>query len=460
MICEFLSLSIALAGAARHTELTIDNFQPADVVSYPVVIVNGSADGPEMAIGTSWNTAIRFPVVNHRYTAVVELKPGINMVLLHSGISTMKFRLDYIPPRTRYKVYAVYLTASDAGDTYYTTDKKDRFPIRQKFDVALKLLQAFTADAMNRAGYGRKTFSLELDHDGKVITHFIKSPKKADELRSLDGNGIYSHAYDTIKIQFQESNSKWCCITGFTNFDPLTKKTSGHLALGGGAQGCFGSGSMQWWPESLKDVPKVFANTTFVDPDKTFEDSAFRKTVWANVSTAFGAMLHEMGHTFGLPHSPDPFSVMSRGFDHFNRSFCAIEPPVAGKTDPVTFTQDQLTRWDPFFAARLNYSPWFQPYELTTIENIPGPIPPTITFEGDDVVIESTEGIRVAGAQNDGIPSWFVEYKSGDPPKKLKLSRKDLRSKLKDTKEDFQIVVVDDRGQQTQIDDKLPAGGS
>jgi len=460
MICELLSLSIALAKPAFHADLTIDNFQPGDVVSYPVVIVNGSADGPEMAIGASWNTAIRFPVANHRYTAIVELKPGKNMVLLHSGTSTMKFRLDYKPATTPYKVYAVYLTASDAGETYYTTDKNDKFAIRRKFDVALKLLQAFTADAMNRAGYGRKSFSLELDHDGRVITHFIKSPHKADELRALDGNGIYSHAYDVVKSHFQESNSKWCCITGFTNFDPLTKKTSGHLALGGGAQGCFGSGSMQWWPETLKEVPRVFANTTFLDPEKTFEDSAFRKTVWANVSTAFGAMLHEMGHTFGLPHSLDPFSVMSRGFDHFNRSFCSIEPPVAGKADPIQFTQDQLTRWDPFFAARLNYSPWFQADAPASNKAPEAPNAPAIRFDGDDVVIDAAYGIRVAGSHNDGIQDWFVEYKTGDLPKKLKLSRKDLRSKMKDTKETFQIVVIDNNGQQAQIDDKLPAGGN
>jgi len=417
MICELLSLSIALTGARFRTDLTIDNFQPADVVHYPVVIVNGSADGPEMAIGTSWKTAIRFPVVNHRYSAVVELKPGKNMVLLHSGTSSMKFRLDYAPSLSSFKVYAVYLTAADEKDVYYTTDKKDRFPIRQKLDVALKLLQALTADAMNRAGYGRKTFTLELDREGKVVTHFIKSPKKGDELRALDGNGIYAHAYDVVKPNWNEGFSKWCCIVGFTNFDPATKKTSGHLALGGGSQACFGSGSMQWWPESLKDVPKVFANTTFLDPDKTFEDSAFRKAVWANVSTGLGAMLHELGHTFGLPHSPDPFSVMSRGFDHFNRSFCVIEPPIAGKTEPTHFTRDQLTHWDPFFAARLNYNPWFQASNLYSIHSIPSPTGAVITFEGDDVVIDAPQGIRVVGAQNDGIPSWFAEYKADVEPR-------------------------------------------
>jgi len=315
-------------------------------------------------------------------------------------------------------------------------------------------MQAFTADAMNRAGYGRKTFPLELDKSGNVVVHFVNSPKKGDELRTMDPNAIYAHVYHVLKSQFPEDTTKWCGLLGFTSFDLATRKAVGHLALGGGSQALFGAGSMQWWPTSLKEVPKVLVDTTVIDGSKTFEDSGFRHTVWANVSTAYGAALHELGHTFGLPHSPDKYSVMSRGFDYFSRSFTVVEAPVDGKKDSTSYSADQQTRWDTFFAARLNYSPWFQPDGNmgSTFNNT---LPPTIKFEGDDVVVDAPYGIRVAGAQNDGIPSWFTEYRTGDPPKKLKLSRKDLRSKMQDTKEPFQIVVVDDRGQQAQLDDKL-----
>ena len=449
-----LILFFVAAVALAHGDLTIDNFRPAELVRCPVVIVKGSADGTEMAIGTSWPNAIRFPVVNHRYTAIVQLKPGKNMVLLHSGSETMKYRLDYQPMTGPYKVLAVFVTAADEQNVYYTNDPKDRFPIRQKMDVALKLMQAFTADAMNRAGYGRKTFPLELDSQGNVEVHFVKSPKNGNELRAMDSNALYAHVYDLLKAQFPEATTKWSGLLGCTTFDPVAKKALGHLALGGGSQALFGSGSMQWWPASLKEVPKVFANSTVLDPTLTFEDSGNRHTVWANVSTAYGATLHELGHTFGLPHSPDGFSVMSRGFDFFSRSFTIVEAPGENKKIPTPFKSDEQTRWDPFFAARLNYSPWFQPdgckgatFDMTA--------PPTLTFDGDDVVIDAPNGIRVVGAENDGIPSWFAEHKEANPPKRLKLSRKDLRSKMQDTKLTFQIVVIDDQGNQAQIDDKV-----
>ena len=437
-----------------RADLTIDNFKAGDTVRYPVVILNGSADDAEMAVGLSWKTAIRFPVVNHRYTAIVQLKPGKNMLLLHCGLETLKFRLDYKPANGPYKVLAVYVTASDESNSYYTTDPKDHFEIRKKMDVALKLMQAFTADAMNRAGYGRKTFGLEFDHDGDVEVHFVKSPKKGDEIRAMEPNAIYAHVYDGLKVQFPEATAKWLGLLGFTRFDLATKKAIGHLALGGGSQALFGSGSMQWWPTTLKEVPKAFANTAVLDPATTFEDSAYRHTVWANVSTAYGAALHELGHTFGLPHSPDRFSVMSRGFDLFSRSFTTVEAPGEGKKDPMPFRADELTRWDPFFAARLSYSPWFQPDGNSGLPFDTSKAP-TIKFEGDDVLIDAPNGIRVIGAQNDGIPSWFIEHGEPDPPKQLKLSRKDLRTKMQETKLTFQIVVIDNAGNQAQIDDSL-----
>ena len=452
-----LFMCLVLSGMCR-ADLTISNFRAGDVVRYPVVILNGSADGAEMAVGLSWKTAIRFPVVKNHYAAIVQLNPGKNMLLLHCGSETLKFRLDYYPMTSSYKVLAVYISAADESNTYYTTDPRDRFEVKKKLGIALKLMQAFTADAMNRAGYGRKTFGLELDHNGDVDVHFVKSPKTGAELRAMDANAIYSSVYDLLKTQFPETTTKWSGSLGFTRFNPETRKAEGHLALGGGSQALFGTGSMQWWPTSLKEVPKVFANTSVLDPNKTFEDSAYRHTVWANVSTAYGAALHELGHTFGLPHSPDVFSIMSRGFDYFSRSFTVIEAPGEGKKDSTSFKPDEIARWDPFFAARLNYSPWFQPdgdkgQRFETLE------PSKIRFDGDDVVIDAPNGIRVVGAQNDGIPSWYIEHSERNPPKELKFSRKELRSKMQDTKLTFQIVVIDDAGNSVQIDDVLANSG-
>jgi len=449
-----LTVILALVSALACANLSIDNLQAGDLVRYPVVILRGQAEGPEMAVGTTWKNAVRFSVTNHRYAAIVELKPGMNMLLLHSGSETMKFRVDYKPITNPYRVLAVYITSSDGQNSYYSTNPHDKYPIREKLDLALKLIQGYTADSMCRAGYGPKTFSLELDKEGKVVVHFVRSPKSAAELRALDSDALNRHVHDVLKQELPEDKTKWCGILGFSDYDPIAKKAVGQIAIGSGCQALLGSASMQFWPNNLSEIPKVFGNSTLIDPSKTCDNSNSRRSVWANVSTAYGEILHELGHTFDLPQSPDRFSLMSRGFDFFSRSITSLEGPCDGHPQPTFFKDDELAHWDPFFAACLNYNPWFQA-DAGSDSSGDAASSPSIKFEGDDVVIDAPLGIRVVGTQEETIPSWFIEYKNGDPPKRLKLSRNDLRSKMQGTKLPFQIVVIDDRGQRFQIDESL-----
>ena len=96
-------------------------------------------------------------------------------------------------------------------------------------------------------------------------------------------------------------------------------------ASGFSAGGRCGAGRRRW-PRCRRSSPTA----RVLDPQVEMDDSGLRGTVWASAATGVGAMLHEMGHTFGLPHSTDGRSAMSRGFDLFNRRFVAYEPPRKG----------------------------------------------------------------------------------------------------------------------------------
>jgi len=357
-----LSLCLGLAHSRARTDLTIDNFDPAEVVRYPLVIVQGAAEGPEMAIGTSWKTANRFPVVNHRYTSAVELKPGRNMLFLHSGPDTLKFRLDYKPMTNPNKVLAIYVCAADALEDPKIT--------RDRCDVAMKTMQSLTAEAMNRAGYGRKASPLDLAQDGKISLRVVKSPKTLAELEAMDETTTRAHVSDLTLELVKQASSGWQIWLGFGNVDPATHKSRGLRTLKVAHDP--GVKDVDWWPETLKDICRVNC--------------------------------------------------------------------------------DDLSSWDKFNAARFSYDPSMQPDGL----NKPAVTlsPPTIRLEGDDVVIDAPNGLRVAGAEGDGIPSWFTEYKGADPPKNVKLSRKGLRAKMAETKLVLRILVVDDKGGHAQVDDK------
>lgn len=82
-----------------------------------------------------------------------------------------------------------------------------------------------------------------------------------------------------------------------------------------------------------------------------------------------GAIIHELGHGFGLPHVTDPESIMARGFDHFNRVFISIEAPRLNAkpfvfSSTTTFTLNQTAYWDKDSAKKMMASPWFQSTQI------------------------------------------------------------------------------------------------
>lgn len=441
-----ITLFALALGTSASADITLDNLQPGETVRYPVLALKGTVEGKSLSVGLEKAKAQTVPLVGHRFAALVELKPGANMVVFKSGSDTMKLRVDYKPMTSPYQIKTVWVRAADEGDIYHLSPPGDKAQVREKLDVAMKLLQSLTAETMQAAGYGRKTFPLELDKDGKVVVHYVTSPKKGDELRAMDGNPSWGHIYDLLRPKFDESKTRWVSMVGWTGWDPVKKAGTGHFALGGGALAAFGSGSMSHWPASLAEVYPVLMDTRVIDHEKEFEDSGYRRTVWANVSTAYGAMLHELGHALGLPHSSEPFTVMSRGFDYFSRSLTVVEAPKAGQTEPVAFNPDQVIRWNGFFAARLNASPFLQPDTPPAAGD-----PPTIERNGDEIRLRAPHGIRVWGAENDDTPAVFEENKSVAPPTNVILSVKELRDKLKIARP-FRLTVTDTLGQWRTID--------
>lgn len=426
-----------LALFALAAPITIDNISDGTELRYPLALLRGTAEGASVKAN-----GVSFPVVEGRYIALVELKPGQNSVTVDGQGGARRIRLSFNPPTTDHKVVPVWLISKDGNGLHYTTYPNRPQRSKEKFDLMLKLMQCFTAEAMNEQGYGRKTFALDFDEKGMAKIQDVRLEKTTAELHAMTGNDTWFYIYNQLKSVTPEATSKWVALLSTTDYDPKTKKASSHFALGGGALAAFGTGSMDFWPSSLAELVPALSDATRVDPAVRFEDSGNRGTAWANVATAYGATLHELGHTLGLPHTADRFCIMSRGFDHFNRRFMLTEPNR-------TFAPNEIAYWDPQFAARLNWSRWLQA-DKREYERGGGP---TVKIEGTEVWFRAPRGVRVISAESDDRPAVWRSYSQADPPKSAMWPLEWVRNRVGGAGA-YRLTVLDNDGNQTTIEDK------
>lgn len=346
------------------------------------------------------------------------------------------------------------------------TAEKTSNNFRAKIGTAALLWQTATAERLNDAGYGRRTFSLELDEAGDPVVWVLRGEKTAAEYAALSETERFRAIYREIeasnlanelaryfvsvafarKLSETEAAETGVAVdegaensetaqnralaaakkaeeerikafltistigaTGKTTAsggeEAATENTTveqsetvgqnkasgqsgatggngatgqngavgeiaergrpgstwARVALGGGSVAALDASTLFSWPDSLVDVADAFADARPISEDFA-ADSGFRRTRWALTASTLGAGLHELGHAFGLDHSPESTDFMSRGFDRFNRIFTVVEPPDANSPNAVesVFDDESAATWTPESANRLIRSRWIE----------------------------------------------------------------------------------------------------
>ena len=202
-------------------------------------------------------------------------------------------------------VMLAFVPNSFAEDTDYTVQvvyfhPNDIEPQKDSVDTlatVIKDVQQFYADEMERHGYGRKTFRLEMDANDDVILHYMKGnfdhTRYNDDIRS-------PNAADEIKSRLDHSK-KIIYLIWVDRYDPDT-----------GAGPVKGRGGIK---------PPGDRGTVWIFPHN------FDSDIWWVYRDAWTTTAHELGHGFGLPHDfrKDSY-IMSYGDDLRNElSACAAE---------------------------------------------------------------------------------------------------------------------------------------
>ena len=444
----FVSLASALFA---DEEIQVVNFTDGTEIDYPVALLRGrlSDESSTEIVCTNLSSQktsrqLHGDAWKGQFKVLAELVPGENKLELTSGEYKTTLKLNYKKNSNPLVVRMIYMTDSTGDTDFQTPYKNDPQNFKGKLDTALKLMQCFTAETMNDAGLGRKTFNLELDDNGDVIVHVFKGKQTAEEYCSGSDQEWYSKVYQEVTPHFPWYNGKNLIIPAYTRFDPETKKVKCHTALGGGCQALFGSGCMYTWPDSLDGVVKAFTDSTPIDGKHFHDDSAFRSVYWAAAATTIGAALHELGHTWGLPHSTEPRDIMTRGIDQLNRFFVMREAPSKENDDWLENIDDEAANWSPISAAALNVNPFFQDEPPVDDE---GEVKIQLIDDGKTVKLEAENGIAFFGVMSGGDRQLYVAPKPGQPlPKEMRFSFEELKDGCEEFKGDLDFHVIDRYG--------------
>jgi hypothetical protein len=449
----FAALLVFGIGAAAWPAITVQNLDPNETLRYPVTLVKGTADGATLKVVNRDNKrpdgTNEVKTFEGKYATVVELRQGRNRLRLTSVADTKEVVVNYKPMSTPYTVNVVYVTPNDGDTRYHTPYADDDFDYRARLDTAAKLMQTFTAESMKQNGYGRMTFNLALDADGKVVVRTVKYPLSGDLLRHKDGGQLYDVLYGWLDKQFPTSTNKNIVIMGFSGYDGVTKQTSGATALGGGGMALFGGCTVYTWPRNLREVEKVFTDGTRIDQTKSCDDSAGRGTVFGVASTTIGAWLHEAGHTFGFPHINDNRDIMLRGFDLFNRTFTSFEPVSGWSKEIIRFKDKDYAYWSPYHAAQLTINRWFQPDAKLFSDKDE----PALKVDGGKLKVTAPNGLHLLCTQiGDPTDKRQFEFAKGSP-KEASYDVEALRKRLGVTGK-FNVLVFDKQGNSASIEVK------
>ncbi|CEP16567.1 hypothetical protein [Parasitella parasitica] len=432
------------------SNIQITNVKDGETVHQRFLLVNGRA-GPRNG---SFDTPIyvlcndfpqtEWPCVDSYFKAMVHLVPGANTITfaVPRDNETLHFHVNYLPLLQNPPLSLVIFVGSDSEATFdVPPEKRDQNTLDiavQKLRVAGYMWQAFCAEQMHRNGMGRRAFRLDEGwlpdtiscQDSGVMrntakVHVIRSKYSVAEIRDIRRAQQSKDQDESVESLFglflddlhgNPLFDKPCQVAGLvldSHWDIKKQLTVGHAALGGGAGhtklGIFGSHLLHAWPTCIEDIVPAFMNNTPTDTRYVANDANESGNWWRAANIGMGAMMHEVGHSYTLGHTPT--GIMSRGYNNWNRTFVAKEPGFA----PISPEQEAGSHWHRLDIMRLRFHPAFRVPQDGPIGSRSPSKPSVVALEGGQFQVIAPAGISLLEMDVEGQYRSHFEFLQEQP---------------------------------------------
>ena len=457
----------------------ITSHPPHSQVHSRLLLVNGTCGtSADAEIQISFDHEIfptqSFPVRAGKFKALIHLSPGENTIKLTCFDGTREWvsswPVTYTPLLQNPPLHLCIIVGSDSPLTYDDVPDAEH---PANLDTAIKKLrlagylwQAYTASQMSSNGLGHRTFRLneapqpdtlsrsDQSHrdtatvqvlKSKYTTAEIRDPQRAQQNSSAtDKNSLYEIALEAIRPEFPGDRNYIAALFLDSHYE--NGLVTGHAALGGGSVtaqyslGIFGSHSLFSWPTCLESVVPCFMDERNVDRNFCSVDGEGDQ-YWTACNVGIGAMMHEVGHSFGCPHQRS--GVMMRDYIRLSRSFTVTEPP-----GPPALNGAECA-WHRLDLLRFRAHPC---YALPSDE-APGKDDVHLFGVDEGVSVKSISGILVVEIflEGDEFPKSWIEYVDQSPSEVI-LTEDDLRSRAAGEGK-IKINVIALNGSSTSTDD-------
>nr|XP_027202500.1 putative zinc metalloproteinase C607.06c [Dermatophagoides pteronyssinus] len=210
-----------------------------------------------------------------------------------------------------------------------------------------------------------KTFRLEFDQQERkeenrrpIVYRFLIKDHDHHKLWQMNQIDLWRLiANQLMNSTLATNDCKYLAFCSFSRFasksnQPIwlpSKQVNGYVSLGGDGLALLSTHCLYCWPETIDEINERFEDQRPVDVDRFMNDSNNRNTRSGCLATTFGAVVHELGHVFGLAHRST--GIMSDEFNFIDEFF--RKNNHHSNVCRRWWTEEDLTI--------LNLNPWFDP---------------------------------------------------------------------------------------------------